>query len=230
MKNKIQNLLLMLLVKMQVKMRCRDYKILDVVLKRNPDGKLEATVTYEKRTRANATSRLECYAVWNAYLEVDGKAVEEYSYCGDVNYRHLKGGLDEFLSSGDAPENVLYGVLKDHGIVPDVVVKEEIVYYNPGYDDMSVSNIIESSKMMTMENPMSSPNFLEYNHRFCQCVAAGISGRIGKGAARELRGIRNEIRQCTSAEIHDVQDIFSVVCYVRGISPIISSCFYNKTK
>ena len=230
MKRKIKNFLLMLSIKMKVKVQCYGYRILEIILKRNTDGKLEATVTYEKRTRVNVASKLECYAVWNAYLEVDGQAVEEYSYCGDINYRDLEGCLDDVLSSGRAPENVLYRVLKNHGIVPDVVVKEEIVYYNPGYDNMSVSDIIESIKMMTMENPMSSPNFFEYNHQFCQCVAAGISGRISKDAARELRGIRNEIKQCTGSKIHDVQDIFSVVCYVRGISPIISSCFYNKTK
>lgn len=115
------------------------------------DGLVASLLISNERPEGNYVHSITS---WFAYMQVNGQTVGQYSYNGDINYCKIsKRPMAEYLSEGDFPENVLFRMLKEEGITPDVINIETTNHYLVGTNNLQFIDLgLPSGKLWANEN------------------------------------------------------------------------------
>ena len=154
---------------------------------------------------------------WEAFLQSEiNETVMEYGFCGDINRSVVsEKPLDDFLSTGESPEQIFYQFLKERGLQPKTVVIEITTYFETRYHKMTVGQIIELAECMSEDNPILSVPFRKYLKRFDK-VMLGNKKKVTRRNER-LERIYREIKKYKYEGQVD-ETSFALVCWTRNIT------------
>ena len=206
--------------------RSSELNDLELSLETNKEGKLSAGIRFTKDTRKKPSQFDMSITSWSAFSpDKDGNTLEQYGFCGDINYRCIKTQWDEYFTGND-PECIFFQELKKKGVCPEVLILEREYIVQTGFGTMSVPELVELASTMCEENPLLHPGFQAYETKFRKNIESVTTDHIGKKLHDKLSMLYDQVEESTDETGSFLTSCFVLSCWSRSISVTKASSFY----